>query len=337
MDSLTKAKVSEEEIKNLVRKVLGWDNPQMKITALTGGCFNLSYRVELDEEEAVIIKIGPPGDVDLLSYEEDMMATELWIHHLIEDLPQVRVPNILFSDLSCEIIPYPFFIMSSLKGKPLNTVEDLPQKDKIHIYKTLARFMAEIHRIKGDHFGYALMRDQLKEKDYFQAYLHMVQVILSDGRKREIRLPAEEERILSCIRKYKTSFDKVKEPLMVHYDLWAGNLFVDKNAEGDWELEAIIDFERGFYADPAAEFIQVLAHIDLEKDSWFLEEYNKVADIPFYYTTDAANRLDLFWMYLCLIMVIESYYRDIAGSFTEQRLWAEKELIKVLEKLEAKY
>jgi len=334
MESLTKANVSEEEIYNIVRKVLGWDNPQMKITALTGGCFNLSYRVELDEEDAVIIKIGPPKGVELLSYEEDMMATELWIHHLIEELPQVRVPKIIFSDLSCEIIPYPFFIMSSLKGRPLNTVDDLPEKDKISIYKTLARFMAEIHRIKGDHFGYALMRDQLKEKDYFQAFVHMVEVILSDGRKRGIRLPAEEKRFLSCIERYKTSFDEVKEPLLVHYDLWAGNLFVDKSAEGSWELEAIIDFERGFYGDPAAEFIQVRAHVDLEKDQWFLEEYNKVAEKSFHLTKEAANRLDLFWMYLCLIMVIESYYRDIAGSFTEQRIWAEKELIKVLEELE---
>lgn len=336
MESLTKASVTEEEIHDLVRKVLGWEESQMKLKALKGGCFNLSYRVELEKGEAVIIKIGPPAEVELLSYESDMMSTELWIHHLIEENPQVRVPRILYSDLSCEIIPYPFFIMSALKGCPLNTLENVPEKDKVKIYKTLARFMAEIHRIKGDHFGYALMRDELKEKDYFQAYLHMVQVILSDGKKRHIRLPVEEERLLECIHRHQNAFAEVKEAVLVHYDLWAGNLFVDQNKQGEWELEAIIDFERGFYGDPAADFIQVLAHVDLEKDSWFLEEYNRVAEKPFELTDEAKNRVDLFWMYLCLIMVIESYYRDVAGSFTEQRIWAEKELVKVLIKLEGK-
>jgi len=335
MESRTKARVSEEQIHHIIRYVLGWEKPVRRLTALNGGCFNLSYRVDFEDEESIIIKIGPPEEVEVLSYEKDMMETELWIHNLIEKNPAVSVPKILYTDFSRKDIPYPYFIMTALQGSPMNELNDLSEQEKRNIFLTLAGYMAEIHRIKGDHFGYALMRDHLQNRSYFEAFTHMVEVILSDGKKRKVTLPASEERIFQSIYKFQDVFSTCSVPVLNHFDLWEGNLFIKETEEGQRQLEAIIDFERGFYADPAADFVQVRGAIDFETESWFLEEYNRVADTPFIYNKNAKIRIDLYWLYLCLIMVVESYYRDVEGSFDDQKKWAEQEVLKVLNSLES--
>ena len=99
------------------------------------------------------------------------------------------------------------------------------------------------------------------------------------------------------------------------------------------EIEGLIDFERGYYADPAVDFSQVAGYIDLEKNSWFLEEYNKHAEKQFIFDEDTKIRIKLFRFYLFLIMVIESYYRDVEGSYNEQLKWSEEELVKLYNNL----
>ena len=331
MVSTTKTKLDESQIKSIFRQIFKTDNIK-NIIELKDGCFNATYLVELDKRKEFVLKVAPPVNVSILSYEQNMMETEIHFHKLSKDKTNIPIPGIIYSDLSRTIIPYDFFIMEKLHGTPLDKFPQITFEQRKAIFIQLAESLAQMHKIKGEHFGYLLMEKEIRGKSYFEAFSHMIYILLKDGRSRKVNLPIAEKEILAILKRYKDAFDSVSEPSFVHYDLWDGNIFV-VNLDSEPVIEGLIDFERSFYADPAADFSQISGYKDLGKNSWFLEEYNKYAEKPFVLDENAKIRIKLFRLYLFLIMVIESYFRDIDGSYNDQLKWSEGELVKIVSEL----
>jgi aminoglycoside phosphotransferase (APT) family kinase protein len=297
MNSKTKANVTEAQVKDLIKKVMPQKPGISAVYCLNGGMFNISYKLEFIDQSAVVIKIGTPRDVELLSYEKQMMSTELKIHHLIEHKTTVPLPRILYIDQSRQMIPYEFFIMESLEGKPLNEIETKSTEDIHSIGKELARSMAEIHQIKGAFYGYEIMKDDLMGKSYYQAFCHMVDRVIYDGNRKNVQLPISPEKIRDIIQNHQRVFENCGDPVLVHFDLWEGNLFVKSSKKGPLQLEALIDFERGFFGDPAAEIIHISGLINLDDSPWFFQEYNRHASTPLKWDRKTQTRSKIFWMY----------------------------------------
>jgi len=331
MISKTKTVLAPADIHNIFSRLFS-NREVIAIAELKDGCFNTSYGVSLDNEEEYVLKVSPPSGVQLLSYEKNMMHTELLFHSLCEQETTIAIPKIINSDISRKLIPFDYFIMEKLHGTPLDKIVDISFEQRKSIFIQLADSLARMHRIKGDYFGYPVMSNQFSGKSYFESFSYMIDRILHDGRVRKVNLPVSEEDLWRTINQYKSAFDHITEPVFVHYDLWDGNIFV-QNMDTAPEIEGLIDFERGYYADPAADFSQVAGYIDLEKNSWFLEEYNKHAEKKFIVDEDAKIRIKLFRFYLFLIMIVESYYRDVEGSYNEQLKWSEEELVKLYKSL----
>ena len=68
------------------------------IVEMKDGWFNASYQVRLADGRVVILKIAPPAGSEVLTYESNIMTTEVASMRLVRRNPAIPVPEIYFSD-----------------------------------------------------------------------------------------------------------------------------------------------------------------------------------------------------------------------------------------------
>lgn len=318
MKSVTKANVTHEQIEKAVKKFFG-ENPK-SCRELNDGCYNISYLIVLNDDREVVMKIAPSNDIEILTYEKDIIKTEILFYKLAEQHTDIKVPKIIGEDFSGEIISSPYYFMTKIEGTPLNKVKGATKRRRRPIYKTLAEYMAKLHNIKGEEYGYITMTQKCSGKGCLNSLLVSVESVIEDAHRKGIKLPFKEEDIYNVFKSAQKAFDEVEYPALTHYDLWDGNIFVKENND-TLEVTGVIDFERGFYACPAADFCQIMHMVDLKRDQYFLEEYNKHANKKLEYSNALMARTWAYRFYLFLIMHVECDYRDVEGSFSHQKLW----------------
>jgi aminoglycoside phosphotransferase (APT) family kinase protein len=114
------------------------------------------------------------------------------------------------------------------------------------------------------------------------------------------------------------SLDEVTEPAFVEWDLWDNNVLVRAGT-----IVAIIDHERAFYGDPLMEGGFTATQLPGFGDpAAFLRGYGRGP-----LTGSEQVRRRLYGVYLTLIMVIESVYRQ---SGADQYDWARARLAEAL-------
>jgi fructosamine-3-kinase len=113
MRSKTKLTIDPEIIKNLFDKagIHGAEN----IAPLGAGEYNSVYAVGA-AGKAYAIKIAPHPSATILTYEQDMMAQEIYYYELMANQAGINVPQIFYVDFSKEEIPAEYFIMQHLPG-----------------------------------------------------------------------------------------------------------------------------------------------------------------------------------------------------------------------------
>ena len=109
----------------------------------------------------------------------------------------------------------------------------------------------------------------------------------------------------------------VKTPRLVDFDLWAGNVFL--NAPDCTDITGVIDFEQCFFGDPLADFtaaVHLLENVESEQD--FLEGYAQIRG-PLHFSEDDRIRMDLYRLYMQIILFVEAYRFDEAYAENVKR------------------
>ena len=130
---------------------------------------------------------------------------------------------------------------------------------------------------------------------------------------------------------YTAVLDEITTPHLVHFDVWAGNVFLD--LAGAPRIQAIIDHERAFWGDPLAEFVTPTIFGELREDDPLLAGYREVT--PLELTPTARIRLDLYRAYLYLILLVENGPRQYPErEYAPLRVKAFAGLAQVLDRLD---
>lgn len=286
------------------------DSKITNITELTDGWFKAIYVLELYHNdlnitEEVVLKTGILKDKYVLSYEKDLMRTEVLVFNLLENTI-IPTPKILKTDFSNSIINCDYFIMEKLQGDSWNNLQaEITEQNQEKLLSEIATYTAAMHNIKGEYFGYIKDDKSYQFKDWKSAFINMLDMVSEDGKKANLKLPYD--LVMNTLKPYFYLLDEIIEPSLVNFDMWTKNIMLIKKYD-EYIIDGIIDLERAFYGDPYADFISSNTICeDVSNNEIFKNAYSTVSKKEFTFTKNDELRLLMYTIYLFLIMGTEVY------------------------------
>ncbi len=331
MKSRTKNLLTEQKIRELVKLHFGETCEVSRIEELKGGMFNAIYLIERkNEQDRIVLKVGVIPGTPLLTYERDVMPTEVECFRLVRGQTSVPVPKVLAYDFSKTHIKSNYFFMTALEVVTLSSISKKMGKDNLDQVKAeLAGYLAQLHQIKGPYYGYFTQDPAQQFTTWKEAFFHMFDQLLRDADQRNTKLPyAKIRQALSGNAAY---LEELKAPALVEFDCHEGNVFV-KQVDGVYQIEGILDLERAFWGDPIGDFPTAFVFTDdIRKEPAFLSAYLKAAGRSAYTEAD-AKRYQLYRLYILTIMAAEVFRYDfLYGKL--QGAWARWNISKCLKEL----
>jgi aminoglycoside phosphotransferase (APT) family kinase protein len=307
----TKLNVPARQVADLISRALG--GKVGAVWELTEGSYAALWRARLADGREVVIKLAPPGTVDLLAYERDIIRTEVLFYELAAQTG-VPLPALLHVDLDG---PIQYLIMSAIDGVPWFGVDRrLTAADRRRLRRELGRHVAVLHQITGTAYGYP-QQPAMTATSWTAAFLAMIDGILGDAVRFQADLPLPRDRIANVVRAHADVLDEVRVPTLVHFDLWPGNVLLDLTGERP-SIAGLIDHERAFWGDPVADFVSLDVFGAAERDADLLGGYREAGGL-LELTASARVRLALYRLYLYLIMLVEEGPRGFSETSIKER------------------
>ncbi|MFL1430116.1 MULTISPECIES: phosphotransferase family protein [unclassified Nocardiopsis] len=281
-------------------------------TPLSGGTYNTVHLLAHTDGTETVLKTEPPTAQPRLSYEHRLLHTEARFYDLARPLLGALVPEPLdLESLPGEPERYRL-LLTRLPGTPLEEVRaGLSPTGLAAVRRALGGALAPLHTLTGTAFGYP-ERPGLAAATWPDAFTAMVGALLADADRTGVVLPWDPDRVRGLVGAHRGLLAKVDAPALVHFDLWDGNILVD-GAPGAPALSGVIDAERAFWGDPAADLVSLALFGDIRADTAFLEGY-RAAGATLEFTPDLLRRLALYRTYLHLIMYIEPATRGVPAD-----------------------
>ena len=297
--SKTKRNISDEALNEIFSKhSLG---KIVKVIPLKGGQFNAVMKVTVQSGESYVIKVAPSKGTDVLTYEKDLIKSEVYFYEKFSGLKNIHFPEIYGYDYDGES-EYQYLVMEFIEGKMLTDAK-LSKEDYDQVMYELGCAMAEIHNLSCEE-GFGYIQNGLY-KTWEEAYLSMTESVIKNAEIKNAKIPYLRE-IRSIIEENRDILREVKDISFVHFDLWAGNIILK-----DKKLYALIDCERAMLGDRIGDFISLdyISPFDKKKNEMLIDGYNSVAKEPVVFDDNELKRFYLMRMYLGLIVFTEQHYR----------------------------
>lgn len=304
MISKTKYKIADEKLKELFDSAGIPDAHSFE--PLGAGEYNAVFCAVSGGNEYVI-KIAPPPEVEVLTYEKNIMQSEVYWYRLIEENTDIRIPQIYFEDFSRKIIPCDYFIMEKVSGQTLNKVE-LSTEEREYVRAEISKMLAQLHGIRGEKFGY--IQNGLYD-NWYLALKSFFQNLIIDC-ERVGKKSKRGRRSLELVDECKDILEKV-ECTLVNYDLWDVNIVCKR--ENEKLILYWIDPERSFWGDRIFDFICLDFMLAFDKKTAAKEAYNRYSSVKITNTREERIRFAFAQLLMGLIQESEKYYRYTPLNF----------------------
>jgi aminoglycoside phosphotransferase (APT) family kinase protein len=277
------------------------------VEPLTGGTYNAAYRIRRPDDTDLVLKIAPDPAAPTMSYEAGIMATEAEFYRACpEGLP---VPRVVHTDFSRAHLDRDLLLMSHRPGIDWHTLgSQLSAADSTRLRTELGEHVATLHAVTGRGFGYP---QRGLAPTWRAAFGAMTAELLADAERYRPTLPRSVDTIRRLFARHVDTLDQVTVPALVHFDLWPGNILIDEASGGDgYRIGGIIDGERSFWGDPAAELVSLALFADIADDADLLGGYARAGG-RVVFDADTRTRLAQYRAYLYLIMLVEMVPRGV--------------------------
>ncbi|MET8829233.1 aminoglycoside phosphotransferase family protein [Streptomyces sp. NPDC004610] len=301
MESITKNRQTPGTLRAIAARAYGADRiPEGDgwIQELEHGWFNVAYRLRLRDGYEAVLKIAPPPGVEVMTYERGAMAIELAALDLIGKHTAVPVPRVDFADRSHDLCDADWFCMAFIDGDNLHVAGPGLTAARLAAYKEqVGAANREINEVRGPAFGPLAGPG---DASWRRVFTGIVEDVLTDGERRRVDLGWDYGTVREVLAEHAPGLDEVREPRLVEWDLWHGNVLVR-----DGRIVSLIDHERAFYGDPLIEngFTGIVLP-DVGDPAPFLRGYGHPP-----LTATELTRRRLYALHLVLVMVVETVYR----------------------------
>ncbi|NOZ64628.1 MAG: aminoglycoside phosphotransferase family protein [Caldiserica bacterium] len=188
---------------------------RLDLRPVGSGHYNEVYEFS-DGKEWYILRIAPEDSVPKLFYEIDMMHSEPPIHQKVRHHTNIPVPEIVFYDFSRNNIARDYLIMKKLPGR-----------EGGYSLRELGEYIAQLHGIKGEGFGYPDREFPLGET-WQKTFLEYAEKIFSDCLRVGAITRKEYDAFLAAYKKHRSCIEEC-EPSLLHLDLWYTNILTENN------------------------------------------------------------------------------------------------------------
>lgn len=276
------------------------------IAPLGAGEYNAVYAVSADKE--YVLKVAPAADTPILTYEKEMMHSEVYWYSLLRTQTDIRVPEVYFADDSKTLIPTAYFIMERLEGTQMDQFQ-MTAAEKTECGRRVAQMVAQLHKIQNTEFGY--LQNGL-HSNWYDALTSMLENLIRDAERVGKKSP-KGRKLLRLAQKYESILKDVP-CTMVNYDAWMPNMLCRRAENGEIEI-AWIDPERSFWGDRLFDFIDLEFPKPLAKKEQSVRAYNEVSDQPIQCSREECIRFAFAEGTMALIQEVEKYYRYTPHHF----------------------
>lgn len=301
MRSRTKRHLSPDELDALLRARAGFG---CRVEGeLSDGWFSAVYRVRLDDGRPAVVKLAPPDEAPVLRYERGILGTEAMVYRRIARLPGGGVPTAELLYAGDE-----FLVLSVVEGTAWDKAAGrLTGPGEAAARRELGAITARLHTLAplDGRFGYPAAQSSLSAPDWRTAFTAMIEALLEDAERWQSPLEVPPAEIRGLVAAGGHALEEVTEPRLVHFDLWPGNIFVDLTDDGRHaRITGLIDHERAFWGDPAAELVSLAFGGDTGPDSALVAGYTEAGG-SLGFGPGFRHRLALYQLYLGLLLVVE--------------------------------
>ncbi|MFG3270123.1 phosphotransferase family protein [Streptomyces luteogriseus] len=280
-----------------------------RLAPLTGGTYNTVEELRLTDGGRYVLKVPPAAAVPGLRHEKRLLVSEAEFYRSAARADVPAPHEVSAGD--------DFLLMTAVPGEPWDGT--LTDAEQMALRTELGRQVARLHRVTGPGFGYPSGALGPLVADWRTAFTAMFDAVLDDARRYGARLPRSADAVARTAAFAYGALDEVTDPCLVHFDLWRGNILVDRT-DGEARIGGLIDGERMFWGDPLADFVSLALLGDIRQDEEFLAGYREAGGRA-RFDTGARLRLALYRAYLYLIMLTETVPRE---ADEEQLRWVQE-------------
>lgn len=303
MHSITKRQLTTEQIRQLARHGLG---PGVEVAAcqeFPDGAFSAVYGLRLADGRELVLKVAPPPSLRLMRYEVDVTHIEVEFYRRA-GAAGVPLPRLYAADPDLG-----YLLIERLRGEPLRTAREAMAPAQLErVRQELGSICARLRQVTAPRFGYPRRDGHGRSASWRATFLAFMDDVLTDAVEYDREVPVPARAIGALVRRHAGLLDDVTTPVLVHFDLWDGNVFVTP-APGGYAVSGIIDGERAFYGDPVAELVSLALFRDPAELPGLLPGF---LGRPL--TDRERTRLRLYTTYLYMIMVTEGATRGFDPS-----------------------
>ena len=264
-----------EQITATARRAFGERIEVVSAIELGDGTYNSTYRVTLASGLETILRAAPEPERQLRA-ERALMRNEHAAAPYFAPIAAL-LPRTLCVDFTHDLIGRDYMFQTIVPGIPAREgLEKYPRERWTSFFRDLGAITKRIHAVRGTHFGPII-------GPAFTTWSESVLAALTDivADLEDLGLnPADVRELLEIAIDSKTILDEVREPSLLHGDLWTINVMVEPDSP-EPTVSGLFDCDRVTWGDPESDWAiyRAAGRPGTERDA-FWETYGPLDDSP---------------------------------------------------------
>lgn len=216
-----------------------------------GGYFNSTFIVTTVDGQRVILRVAPATGAHIYPNERSLMRREYNIQPYLAPIAPL-IPQMFMADFTHRVIGRDYVFQSYVDGEVWAAVRDhLTPEELDAIRRQLGAIARRVNDVCGTAFGFPA------PEPAFATWSEALLDFLGGMRDELVRLGFPHEAATSLLRwieAHRDLFDEIREPRLMHGDLWPANVLIKRTASGP-VITGVLDSERAMWGDPLFEWI----------------------------------------------------------------------------------